>query len=66
MSLVGTTARVCAAIAKGEEGEVMIPIAGGSQAFPARAYEYDGEFEEGERVLILEEAGRTLYVAKIG
>lgn len=65
MNLTGTTARVCANIPKGEEGEVMVSIFGGPQAFPARAYEEDGEFKEGDRVVVLEEQGRTLYVAKV-
>lgn len=65
MSLVGEEGRVCAPIRDGEEGEVMVALNGGSQAFPARAYDADTVFAEGERVLVLEEAGRVLYVGKI-
>lgn len=65
MSVVGGLARVCADIRKGEAGEVMVNIFGGPTAFPARSYEPDEEFNEGDRVVVLEEQGRTLYVAKL-
>lgn len=65
MSLVGEAARVCVPIQDGEEGEVMVSILGGSQPFPARSYDKAAVFEEGERVIILEEAGRVLYVGAL-
>jgi hypothetical protein len=65
MSLVGEAARVSAAVRKDEEGEVMVSLAGGTQAYPARAYDPNTEFVAGERVLVLEEAGRVLYIGKL-
>lgn len=65
MSLEGTVARVSAAIKPDVEGEVMADIAGGTQAFPARSYDSESEFQPGERVLVLEKSGGVLYVAEI-
>lgn len=66
MTLVGQTVRVTAAIRNGEEGEVMGALLGGSQAFPARAYDPEEEFQDGERVLVVEVIGRTVYVTAGG
>lgn len=61
--LTGEVARVSAAIELTETGEVMVSLQGGTQAFPARSYDKDQVFEEGDRVVVLEQVGRTLYVA---
>jgi hypothetical protein len=65
MNLDGEVVRVSAAIKPNEEGEVMVPLQGGSQAFPARSYDPKAEFAEGERVVVLEQAGRVLYVSAV-
>ncbi len=63
MNLDGEVARVSTAIKPNEEGEVIVPLQGGSQAFPARSYDPKAEFAAGERVVVLEQAGRVLYVS---
>ena len=65
MNLDGEVVRVCAAIKPNEQGEVMVPLQGGSQAFPARSYDPKAEFGEGERVVVLEQVGRVLYVSGV-
>jgi membrane protein implicated in regulation of membrane protease activity len=65
MSLDGEVARVSATIKPNEEGEVMVQIQGGTQAFPARSYDPKAEFAKGERVVVLEQAGRVLYVSAV-
>ncbi len=52
-----------ATIKPNEEGEVVVPLQGGTQAFRARSYDPAAEFAAGERVVVLEQAGRVLYVS---
>lgn len=64
-SLIGRIARVVTAIAPGQEGEVMVDLpVGGTQAFPARAFDGKEESAAGEQVWVEEHTGRTLYVTK--
>jgi hypothetical protein len=43
----------------------MLSLASGSRPYAARAYDEGDEFEEGDRVIVLEEAGRVVYVAEL-
>lgn len=64
LAQVGKAARVVATIpAGGGEGEVIVDLpVGGSQAYPARAFDPLEEHPAGSQVWVEEQNGRTLYV----
>lgn len=64
-SLIGRIARVVTPIEPGREGEVMVDLpVGGTQVFPARAFDGKEASTAGEQVWVEEHTGRTLYVTK--
>lgn len=64
-SLIGKIARVVTAIAPGGEGEVIVELpVGGTQVFPARAFDGKEPSAAGEQVWVEEHNGRTLYVTR--
>jgi hypothetical protein len=63
VGLAGKMGRVITKIEAGQAGEVMLPLdRGGSQAFPARAFDPKESIEEGAQVWVEEQNGRTVYV----
>lgn len=64
-SLIGRIARVVTAIDPGGEGEVIVDLpVGGTQVFPARAFDGKEVSATGEQVWVEEHTGRTLYVTR--
>jgi hypothetical protein len=64
--MVGTVGRVTGRIARGVVGEVLLPLAGGTQAYHAYPAHPDDELPVGTQVLVVEfTPPRTVYVAPL-
>lgn len=63
--VIGKIGRVCAAIAPGRMGEVMLPIRGGTESYFAYSSDATEEIPNGTRVIVLEhDLPRTIIVSR--
>lgn len=63
VGLAGKVGRVTAAINPGQAGEVILALdRGGTQTYPARAFDAKESIEVGSQVWVEEQNGRTVYV----
>jgi hypothetical protein len=63
MTMVGKVGRVTGTVAKGTVGEVMLPVAGGVEAFYAYPADESESIEPGTRVVVMDyEPPRTVTV----
>jgi hypothetical protein len=63
--LIGKIGRICAEIAPGRMGEVMVPVRGGTESFFAYASDDTEAIPNGTRVIVLEhDPPRTVVVSR--